>query len=167
MNRNSILKIGYVVKTHGLNGELTLNLSNECMPSIHDTIIMETKSGLVPHFVEQISINGTKALLKLVDINSIEAANELKGCSVYLDKTKRPKLKRGEFYDDELIGFDVVDKLEGHLGKVNRVSNQGLNKLLEVGEQAIMIPMNSPFINAISKTKRKIEVELPEGFLDI
>jgi len=30
-----------------------------------------------------------------------------------------------------------------------------------------MIPVNGPFIKSISKAKKKIQVELPEGFLEI
>jgi ribosomal 30S subunit maturation factor RimM len=30
---------------------------------------------------------------------------ELKGSSIFLEKTVRPKLKRGEFYDDEVVNL--------------------------------------------------------------
>jgi 16S rRNA processing protein RimM len=30
-----------------------------------------------------------------------------------------------------------------------------------------MIPVNGPFITSINKSKKKINVALPEGFLDI
>jgi 16S rRNA processing protein RimM len=31
----------------------------------------------------------------------------------------------------------------------------------------VLIPVNSPFITSINKSKKKISVNLPEGFLDI
>ena len=156
------------MKTHGLKGEVTLNLSTEAPEiAVKDVLIIEQKSGLVPYFTESISENGLKAFIKFEGINTIDQSNELKGCSVFIDKSKRPKLKRGEYYDDELTGFSVVDKTHGKLGQVMSIISQGLNRLLEVGEQGLLIPINGPFIKSVSKAKKKIEVELPEGFLDI
>jgi 16S rRNA processing protein RimM len=168
MDRNSLVKIGYVMKTHGLKGEVTLNLSPDSPELIGvNVLIIEHKNGLVPHFVESTAFNGNKVFLKLEGVDSIDHSSELKGCSVFIEKSSRPKLKRGEFYNDELIGFQVWDKTNGDLGQVGSIITQGLTKLIEVGERGILIPVNGPFITSISKAKKKIEVELPEGFLDI
>jgi 16S rRNA processing protein RimM len=86
-----------------------------------------------------------------------------------LPKETRPKLKRGEFYDDEIIGFVVEDETIGILGAITEVSTNGPNKLLVInylGKEAL-IPTNGPFIKSVNKTKKLIKVELPEGFLDI
>jgi 16S rRNA processing protein RimM len=187
MKKESFVKIGYVMKTHGLKGEVTLNLSPES-PELasQDLLMIESNGGMVPYFIQGISYKGDKAYLKLEDVNTFEKASELKGCSIYFEKSKRPKLKRGEYYDDELIGFEVVDKTNGSLGEVVQISSQGLSRLMEIkpigswgheprpegheprlGEKVVLIPMNGPFIKSISKTKKKIEVELPEGFLEI
>jgi len=156
------------MKTHGLKGEVTLNLSPDSPEiAVKNVLIVEQKSGLVPYFVENISINGNKVFIKFEGVNTIELAEQIKGCSVFIEKSKRSKLKRGEFYDDELTGFEVWDKSNGNLGQVVQILNQGLSKLLEVGEKGILIPVNGPFIKSISKTKKRIEVELPDGFLEI
>lgn len=168
MQREALIKIGYVMKTHGLKGEVTLNLSPDSPEiAVKNVLIVEQKSGLVPYFVENISINGNKVFIKFEGVNTIELAEQIKGCSVFIEKSKRSKLKRGEFYDDELTGFEVWDKSNGNLGQVVQILNQGLSKLLEVGEKGILIPVNGPFIKSISKTKKRIEVELPDGFLEI
>lgn len=168
MTRESLIKIGYVMKTHGLKGEVTLNLSQDAPEiAVQDVLIVEQKNGLVPYFTESISENGLKAFIKFEGVNSLDQSTELKGCSVFIDKSKRPKLKRGEYYDDELTGFSVLDKLHGDLGPVTGIISQGLNRLLEVGDRGLLIPLNGPFITSVSKAKKKIEVELPEGFLDI
>ena len=168
MDLSQYIKIGYVAKTHGLKGEVTFQLATDAPdPEVGQVLMFEKNGAVVPHFVKEISINGAKAFVKLEDSNTLEAAEQLKGNSIYLEKSKRPKLKRGEFYDDELIGFAVYDTEAGKLGIVNRVENQGLNKLLDVGEKNLLIPVNGPFITSISKAKKRIDVELPEGFLEI
>ena len=81
----------------------------------------------------------------------------------------RPKLMRGEFYDDELLDFMVEDMHLGILGKVSEVIQSGSNKLLVIlkDNNEVLIPVNGPFIQKIHKTAKKITVELPDGFLDM
>jgi 16S rRNA processing protein RimM len=45
----------------------------------------------------------------------------------------------------------------------------GPNRLLALDHNGkeVLIPVNSPFITRINKSKKMITVNLPEGFLDI
>ena len=161
-------KIGYVMKTHGLKGEVTIVTMPEC-PDLTgvETIYLEHKQ-LVPYFVESVSFKGDKAFIKLEDVDTLEKAAELKGLSIYLPKSERPKLSRGEFYSDEVIGFEVSDE-ERVLGKVKEVVEAGPNRFLslDVDDRETLIPVNGPFIKSINRSSKKIKVELPEGFLEI
>ncbi len=164
-------KIGYVQKTHGLKGEVTIALevgAPDEMDAI-TSIFLEVKGRLVPYFIEAISLKGDKAFVKFEDVDSSEQANQLKGASLYLPKAVRPKAKRGEFYNDEIIGFVVNDASAGKLGTVVRVENEEVNPLLIVQqeEKEISIPINAPFITSVNKSAKKIEVDLPEGLLDL
>lgn len=166
MNVSDCVKIGYIVKTHGLKGEVTLSLSPDYDLSTGDVLFVETQFGLAPYFVERISYTGKKVYARLSGVESVEVASELTGGSVYIEKSKRPKLDKGEYYDDELVGLQVWDGKKD-LGPVIQVINQTTLRYLEVGDEKILIPINGPFIKSISKGKKRIEVELPEGFLDI
>jgi 16S rRNA processing protein RimM len=169
MKLEDAYKIGYVAKTHGLKGEVTINTSPECpdLSSI-ETIFIEEDGSLVPYFITSISVKGDKAFVKFEDVDNIERASDLKGSSLYLAKTERPKLARGEFYNDEVIGFDVFEE-ENVIGRVVGIMEAGPNRFLEVDNvgKEILIPINGPFIKSINKTKKRVTVELPEGFLDI
>jgi 16S rRNA processing protein RimM len=167
MKKESLVKIGYIMKTHGLKGEVTLKLHPDA-PELepHDVLMVETESGFVPHFVERISFKGSQAFLKLEEISTIEQSKLLKGKSVFFEKASRPKLKRGEYYEDEYVGLSVWEgKL--NLGEVIQVVGQGASRFLEIGDKKWLIPINGPFIKSVSKAKKKIEVDLPEGFLEI
>lgn len=170
MKAEDCFKIGYVSKTHGLKGEVTIVMSPEC-PELDElkTLFIEIKQSLVPYFLEDVSEKGDKAFIKFEDINSIEKANELKGCSLYLPKTERAKLGRGEFYNDEVVGFEVSDKELGLIGSVTEIFESGPNRFVMIDKEGkeVMIPINGPFIKSVNKTKKTITVELPEGFLDI
>ncbi len=164
-------KIGFIMKPHGLKGEVTVALGTdvpEDMETIR-TIFVEIGEKPLPFFIERISLKGDRAFLKLEDIDTPERAREISKASLYLPKSARPKSGRGEFYDDEVIGFEVTDTQHGTLGHVSEIVRAGTNKLLAVsdGDREVLIPLNSPFLNSTNKGKKKISVTLPEGFLEI
>lgn len=170
MKVEACFKIAYVMKTHGLKGEVTFSLSPDC-PDLSGltSVFLELRNQLVPYFIHSASTKGIKAYVKLEDINSAEAAAELTGSSVYIPKEHRPALSRSEFYGDEVTGFEVNDVFHGPLGYVKEVLETGANRHLIViylGRE-IMIPLNGPFIKSLNKAKRKFAVELPDGFLEI
>ena len=174
MELSSCFNIGYVVKTHGLKGEVTISLNGysvEDLISLQDKypLFIEFNNRLVPYFIHSISESGKKAFVKFEDVNTIEEASKLAKRSLYLQKEARPKAGRGEFYDDEVIHFNVTDEELGPLGSIIEVVQAGPNRLLvlEHDGKEVMIPVNSPFIKRINKSKKLITVSLPEGFLDI
>lgn len=170
MDLKSSYKVGYVLKPHGLKGEVTISIDAESpdLGSV-ETIFIEQNNQLIPYFIEAISVKGEKAYVKFEDVSSPEAAQAISKSSLYLPKSSRPKSGRGEFYDDEVVGFEVSDAEAGLLGKVVEVTSAGPNKLLSVDHNGkeVLIPINSPFIISINKSKKAISVELPDGFLEI
>jgi 16S rRNA processing protein RimM len=168
MTIDDCFKIGYISKTHGLKGEVTAVFEVEMEWNGLTSLFLDSKGSLVPYFVEKISGTIDKPFIKFEGVESYEQALTLKGRGIYTVKSARPKLKRGAFYDDEVIGFTVEDKNVGLLGPVIEIQSQGANRLLSIsyGPKEILIPINAPFITSLNKTKKLIQVELPEGFLD-
>ncbi len=169
MNSNEYFKIGYVSKTHGLKGEVTAIFETEIEWDGFTSLFLDSRGSLVPYFIEKISGTAGKPFIKLEGIQTLAQASELKGCSIYTAKSVRQKLKRGEFYDDEVVGFNVEDKNWGPLGHVKEIQSQGANRLMVIihGAKEILVPVNAPFIKSLNKTKKLIQLELPEGFLDL
>jgi 16S rRNA processing protein RimM len=159
------------MRPHGLKGEVTISLDPDSPADWGNlrTLFIEIKSQLVPYFIEHISVRNDKAFVKLEDVSTPEQAALLKGGSLYLPKETRPKLARGEFYNEEVIGFGVFDEVQGPLGFVEDVEQAGANRFLILTyiQKEVMIPVHGPFIISINKSKKKITVALPEGFLEI
>jgi 16S rRNA processing protein RimM len=170
MDINSCYTIGFVSRTHGLKGEVTI-IFNEASPSLDTlkSVFIGRKEDLVPYFIERYSDRGDKSFVKFEDVDRQEQAQLLKGCKLYLPKSARPKAEKGDFYDDEVIGYAVEDRKVGFLGNIAEVLLMGPNRMLSVrnGEKETLIPVNGPFIQRINKAKKKFEVELPDGFLEI
>ena len=171
MDVASCYKIGWIFKPHGLKGEVTVVLENDAPADFSsiNSVFLEQKNRLVPYFIETISGQGKKAFLKFEDIDSLEAAKMISKQSIYISKSLRPKARHGEFYDDEVMDFEVYDDQKGLLGKINDVIAAGPNRLLAIEYQGkeVLIPTNGPFIKNVNKTGKRIDVALPEGFLDM
>jgi 16S rRNA processing protein RimM len=171
MNTDSCYKIGFIMKPHGLKGQVTISLDPEAPEDLTaiETVFVESHERLLPYFIEAISLKGSKAFLKLEEVNTPEEAQKISKSAIYLPKSSRPKSGRGEFYDDEVIGFEVLDSEFGSLGKITEIIQAGPNKLLSVNYHGkeVLVPLNSPFIDGINKSRKKITVTLPEGFLEI
>lgn len=159
------------MRAHGLKGDVTLALDAEAPADFEDikTIFIEVRQRLVPFFIESISLKGTKAFVKLEEVNSREDAENLSKSPVFLPKASRPQSARGEFYDDEVIGFEMTDTSHGTLGKITEILQAGPNKLLSVSYRGkdVLVPLNSPFIKEVNKQEKIMTVTLPEGLLDI
>ena len=164
-------KIGYVAKPHGLKGEVTIAIDPDIPNDFAtlDAVFLSDGGALIPFFITASSVTQNKAFVKFEDVDSLDAAESLVSQSIYLPKTARPKSEKGEFYDDEVIGFLVVDEDLGELGKIVDIMTAGPNRLLVVdyNEKEVLIPINSPFVTSINKSKKKMATRLPEGFLDI
>ncbi|MFM7856600.1 MAG: ribosome maturation factor RimM [Flammeovirgaceae bacterium] len=169
MEKDSCYKIGYITRPHGLKGEVTAILTQQIELSQMDYFFIEVNGNLVPFFIHSFSDRGDKTFFKFEEVDSAKTAESIKGCNIYVPKSVRPKLKRGEFYDDEIVGFNVEDNTLGTLGRIIDVSGNSSYKLLKLiyKNRELLIPTNGPFIYNINRIKKVITVNLPEGFLDI
>jgi 16S rRNA processing protein RimM len=169
MKIEDCFKIGYISRTHGLKGEVTAILDFDLDFDDASALFLEIKGSLVPHFPQEISGTQEKVVIRFEGIDTLDQASKLKGCSIYLPKTERAKSGRGEFYDDEIIGFIVTDENAGELGPVTEVNTTKLSRIITVRfhHKEVLIPVNSPFIKSINKTKKTIAVSLPDGYLEI
>jgi 16S rRNA processing protein RimM len=171
MEIDSCFKIGWILKPHGLKGEVTMVLDEDAPEdfSFIESVFLEQNKRLVPYFIEAFSMQAKKAFVKFEDVDSVDKATKISKQSVYIEKSKRPKSGRGQFYDDEVIDFEVHDGEKGLLGKVREVMQAGPNRLLVVDydNKEVLIPVNGPFIASINKTKKTVLVNLPEGFLEL
>lgn len=171
MEIESCFKIGWILKPHGLKGDVRVILDEDAPEdfSAVESVFIEQNERLVPYFIQQMSAQGSKAFIKFEEIDSVEEAGKIAKHAVYLEKSQRPKAKRGEFYNDEIIGFEVHDEEKGFLGKIREIIQAGPNRLFAVdyGQKEVLIPVNGPFITSINKTKKRVSTSLPEGFLEI
>ena len=163
--------LGKIIRTHGYKGGLkaVLDVDEPQEYQELDVVFVDMKGQLVPWMVENIHLEKNKANLKLKDLNTMEAAEKLVHSALYLPVELLPKLRGNKFYYHEVAGFKVIDANRGNLGVIDRVIELPNNPLLAVKYQdkEILLPINDDIIRKVDRKKKLIEVNAPEGLIDI
>lgn len=112
------------------------------------------------------SIKKAKTLtICIKNIDSREQANHLIGLDIYIDKSQLQSLAKGQYYWDELTGFEVINQQNITLGKVTGFLDTGANLVLVVGsKKQHYVPYIKHFLISVSVDKKQILVDWDEGF---
>lgn len=122
--------------------------------------------GQVERRVESAWDHDGRLVLKLEGVDSISAAEQLRGCEVCVPKQARIPAGEGEYFYSDLVGFELTDFESGEqIGVVDGWSETGGPVLLEAGE--VLVPFAASIIRDIDAAARRIRVTLPEGLREL
>lgn len=108
-------------------------------------------------------------VLKFAGIETISEAEPLVGCELQVPAAARAKLESGWNYVGDLIGCLVFDGSR-EIGKIADVQfGAGEAPLLVVrtGSSEYEIPFAEAYLRKVDVGAQRIEMELPEGLLDV
>ena len=163
-------KIGTIIKTRGLKGELQLYVDFDGLGTINFTALFIDLAGkLVPYFVQSVKYQKNMAWLFLEDVDTIEKASKLVKKEVYLSNKLKPKKKKDEFTLKHLKGFIAIDENEGELGEILEIQELPQQFIASVSykNKEVLFPLNESIIKGIDLEGGEVYVDLPVGLLDI
>jgi 16S rRNA processing protein RimM len=103
---------------------------------------------------------------KIAGISTKEAADALRGTSLFVPRSKLPSLPDDEYYHADLIGLDAYDTGGVLLGKVSAVHNHGAGDILEISpvrhKSALLLPFTMAIVPNVDILAGRIVVNLPE-----
>ncbi len=160
--------LGTVSRTHGLKGAFKLNITVGGDPELEkdEPVFIRLQGGPVPFFVQEYSRSSANTvILKVDDVESIEAAGKFVGCEVSLPEER--------FADDtsedpaDLIGYRVTDIHQGAIGKISGIMQLPQHRVLEVEKEGkqILIPYADEVVKRIDRMEKTVTVETPEGLI--
>jgi len=112
-------------------------------------------------------------VLHFAGVNSISAAEELKGMVVAVPQTDRAPLAADEVYIGDLIGCVLVDVAGAEavtVGEIENVDRSGGSAPLLVVRGArgeVLIPFAKSYLRRIDLEGKRVEMALPEGLVDL
>lgn len=163
--------IGYITKTRGLKGEVQIFFQYDEPDQLEfDVVFIELYEKLVPFFVSSYQLlSNSTGYFYFEDVDHIDKATELLKKNVFLPNAKKPERDPDDFLITDLKGFMVHDKVYGELGEILEINEFPQQFIATVNYQSIdiMFPLNDDFIIEIDQEGKIVEMELPEGLLDV
>jgi 16S rRNA processing protein RimM len=171
MTNEDHFRIGSILKTKGLKGEMNMYVDFEGLEQIKfDAVFVEITGKLVPYFISSLKYGQKNAaVLALEDVDTIEKASALVRKNLYLPNKLKPKRKKHEFTLMDLVGFTAIDENEGELGVITAIHEypKQLIAALTYKNCEVLFPLNEDIIKGIDVVSEIVTVDLPDGLLDI
>lgn len=164
-------KIGKLVAVHGLKGELILKHElgkKTSLKGLQAVFIEDRKDSFLPWFIQSAGIKSdTEIYLKLDSVDTREAAAKLSQKEVWLNETDFKKYA-AKSSPVSLLGYTIINYTEP-LGEILEVIEQPHQLLcrLDIKGKEVLIPLNESFLQKVNHAKKQVNVELPDGLLEI
>lgn len=159
------IETGKIVGTHGVRGMVRIQPwcdGNEFLCSFKKLYLEEGKKSLK---VNKIQSHGTVVIAQFSGVDSIEAAEALRGSVLYINR-RDVTLSDGQYFVDDIIGCKVYN-IENNelLGEVCDVSATGANDVWHIksGAEIYLIPKIDDIVKSVNIDEGRIEISVMKG----
>jgi 16S rRNA processing protein RimM len=172
MQKQDCFYLGNVVGKFSFKGELLVKVDSDNPEDYTEleSVFVELSTGLVPFFIKKCQLHKSELLrIDFEEISNDQEADALIKKKLYLPLYLLPPLEGNKFYYHEIIGFTVSTKAK-EIGLITAVLEQGPQALFQVeatDKKIHLIPIHDDFILEVDRKKNLIQVQLPEGLLDL
>ena len=172
MDLKDSIYIGQIAKLHGYKGGVSLFLDVTHPEEYIDmeSFFIEIDGILTPFFVESFKLkNKGFAAVKFQGIDTEQEAKSLLKKKVFISETELRELDESNFYDHEVIGYEVEDVVKGKIGKVTAITDLKQNPLLviEFKDKEILLPIFEGLIVNVDRKLKRLKVKAPDGLIDL
>jgi len=161
------LAIGKIGRTHGLQGELWMNMLTDFPERLESGKPVFIGSNYQKMTIRAFRLSGTRGLISFHGIGTSEEADSLKNQLVYVSESLIPQLPEGEYYHHDLIGITAMDEKDQILGTLVDILQTGANDVYVVKnqmdmEKEILIPAIKAVILDVNIETKTMIVRLQE-----
>lgn len=166
------MRIGKIVRTHGIAGEVELQFSDDIFDrGDAEFFVLEIEGIYVPFFWEEYRFkNNTAIILKLENYDTDAEAKRLVGLTAYYPIDAVPEDEEGTLSSVRaLAGFMLKDAEGRDVGKIDAVDDSTSNILLYVisGDgREIVVPYHDDLLQDYDYRKRILRLVIPEGVIN-
>jgi 16S rRNA processing protein RimM len=163
------IEIGQIIKSHGLAGRvkaLSYLESNRLLPSLKEARIGPDRDSAKRYPIENVRPEGrTHFSLTIEGIEDRNAADALRGLSIFLPYDSLEPLPEGDYYWEDLIGLAVVTEDGKPLGQIESIFPTGSNDVYvcKEGGREILLPAIAEVIRSVDIQAGTVVVRLLKG----
>lgn len=161
------IKIGKIVNTHGIKGELRILSDFEYKDRVfRKGVNLYIGQKKIKEEINTYRHHKEYEMVTFLEYNNINQVLKYLKEDVYIIKEDL-NLSNDEYLENELLDFDVIDSGEV-VGKVINIEKTSpTNKIMEISYKGrrVLLPYHKDFILKLDLQNKKIEVKLIEGMI--
>ena len=159
-------KIGKIVNTHGIKGELKLLSDFKYKEKVfRNNFIIYIGRNKVKEVINTYRVHKMFDMITLYGYSNINEVLKYKGEFVYID-SRDLSLEKDEYLDEDLIGFNVIYKNIPNLSVIS-IEKYPSSKMLRIknNNESKLIPLTNGIIENIDLEKKEILLKDIEGLI--
>lgn len=160
------VKVGYVRRAHGIRGATIVQVLGDESDQFSDGTVLWTDDANHPALAVVAAHPHKEGwLVSFADVTSRNAAEELRGTSLFIDAGDRRTLEEDEFWPEQLIGLVVTDLAGNELGVVeDLIAGSAQDRLVvATGDAHVEVPFVRAIVTEVLLTERVVTVDPPQG----
>ena len=167
------LRLGRVVRPHGLRGEVVVRetpLRSPALLAVRELSLTRADGAVVAAAAVTASRDfGPDLLVCFAGVDTPEKAAELRGLWLEAERAALPDAGPGAVYHYDLLDLEVVDEGGRVLGRVRGVLATGAHEILQVAtaEGELLVPYHPGTVLGWDPQARRLTVRLPEGLEEV
>ena len=162
-----MLKIGKIVNTHGIKGELRV-LSNSDFIDVRFKPNAKIYIDNNEYIIEDGYLHKNFVIIKLLGFDNINDVVKFKNKDIYGDILDQEVLEEDEYFNQDLEGCSVYNQDNQLRGEVIEVMIGGIYNMLRIkGDNTKgIVPFNNQFIESVDIVNKKIVINEIKGLID-
>jgi 16S rRNA processing protein RimM len=163
------LLVGTLRRSHGVRGDMVLEIATDFPERLKAGTNVFVGPSHRPFMIRHARPHAAGLILGLDSVDSPEKAGRLRNQGVFVKTVERPKLPAGQYYQYELIGFEILGDHNEKIGTLEEIMRTGANDVYVVkrpdgGE--VLLPVIPEVVLEIKVPERVIRVHLLPGLVD-
>ena len=173
VNEEELLRVGSVITTHGIAGEVKVFPTTDDIrrfKKLKEVFLQDSHGRYYLLHVTGVKFFKNQVILKFSELPDINAAEPYKKCDLYVDRDHAVPLEEGEYYIADLIGLSVVSDDGSFTGTLTDVMQTGANDVYVIEEEGtkreLLLPVIKDCVLQVDLKKRQVLIHILKGLLD-
>jgi len=168
LDRQGFVEIGLFIGPHGIKGEVKVKSFTEIPENlfVYEEFFLGNQTKPIKlKLVRKIKQN---FICIVEDVKTRNEAEKFKNLILYVRRDNLPSLNDDEFYQRDLLDFQVYNLERHNLGFVASFNDFGGGLLVEVekNKKRFYLPIGKPFLKDINYKDKEVILNIDPGFIE-
>lgn len=158
MNSELYLRIGQIVRAHGVRGAVKLKPTTDVIERFRGLTeaFLEERNGYRPVVISGVRLLTDAVVVQIEGISTCEEAEQLRGHYLCVDRAHAVKLPQDTYFVVDLIGCQTFDTNGNTFGYVTDVFETGYNDVYEIEHGKLLVPALKRVLSLVDTTNKRI-----------